>query len=171
MNHKIYIIAAVDQQNGIGRNKTLPWDFKKDLKHFYKITTTTKNPEKQNMLIMGSTTWESIPPKYRPFNKRKNVVLAFDKNYEAKGAQIAGSIDEALKLADKNIEDIFFIGGGMVYQESSKHPELTGIYLTRIQKTYDCDTFFPEIPKRFSKTKKLGKDEEQGIKFEYLLYY
>ncbi len=54
--HKIYTIAAVDKNFGIGKDKDLPWDFKKDLKHFFKITTTTKDPKKQNLLIMESNT-------------------------------------------------------------------------------------------------------------------
>lgn len=169
-NHKIYIIAAVDKKFGIGKNKTLPWDFKKDLKHFYNITTKTQDPKKENMLIMGNTTWESIPEKYRPLKKRKNAVLAWDPAYKVEGAEVYGSIDEALESAGDDIENIFFIGGGMVYKESMKHPKLTGVYLTHIDKEYDCDTFFPEIPEKFSKATKLGSDNEEGVNLEYLLY-
>jgi dihydrofolate reductase len=169
-NHKIYVIAAVDKNFGIGKNKDLPWDFKKDLKHFYKITTKTQDPKKQNLLIMGNTTWESIPEKFRPFKKRKNAVLAWDPDYKAKGATVYGSIDEALDSAGPDIENIFFIGGGMVYRESIQHPRLTGVYLTHINKEYDCDTFFPEIPAKFSKITKLGEDQEDGVKFEFVVY-
>ncbi len=169
-NHKIYVIAAVDKNFGIGKNKDLPWDFKKDLKHFYKITTKTEDPNKQNMLIMGSTTWESIPEEFRPFRKRKNAVLAWESSYKAEGASIYTSIDEALDSAGDDVENIFFIGGGMVYKQAIEHPKLTGVYLTHIDKEYDCDTFFPQIPKALSKVSKIGEDKEDGVKFEFKLY-
>lgn len=169
-NHKIYIIAAVDKNFGIGKNRTLPWDFKKDLKHFFQVTTKTSNPNKQNLLIMGKTTWESIPEKFRPFKKRKNAVLAWDKGYKVTGADTFSSIDEALNSAGEDVENIFFIGGGMIYKQAAEHEKLDGFYLTKINKEYDCDTFFPQIPERFKTETKLGSDEENGILMEYFLY-
>lgn len=170
ISHKIYIIAAVDKNFGIGKNRTLPWNFKKDLKHFYKITTHTSDPNKKNMLIMGSTTWESIPERFRPFSKRKNTVLAFDPNFKAEGAEVFASMDEAIDSAGDDVENIFFIGGGSVYRQSIEHTKLTGVYLTHIDKEYDCDTFFPQIPERFSNITPLGEDEEDGVKFKFKLY-
>jgi dihydrofolate reductase len=170
MKHEIYVIAGVDKKFGIGKNNDLPWHFRKDMEFFKKITTKTQDPKKKNMLIMGSKTWESIPEKYRPFKDRENAVLAWDPDYKAKGADVFGSIDEALDSAGNDIENIFFIGGGMIYRESVKHPKLTGIYLTHIDKEYDCDTFFPEIPEKFNKKEKIGEEHEKGIKLEFLLY-
>lgn len=170
MNHKIYVIAAVDENFGIGKNNDLPWSFSKDMEFFKKTTTETKDPNKKNMLIMGNKTWESIPEKYRPFKGRENAVLAWDPKYKANGATVYGSIDEALDAAGDDIENIFFIGGGMIYKESILHPKLTGVYLTHIEKQYDCDTFFPELPEKFSNKKIVNEDRENGIKLEFALY-
>ena len=170
MSHKIYVIAAVDENFGIGKNNDLPWHFKKDMEFFKKTTTETEDPNKQNMLIMGSKTWESIPEKYRPFKDRENAVLAWDPEYKAKGATVYGSIDEALESAGDDIENIFFIGGGMIYKESIKHPKLTGVYLTHIEKQYDCDTFFPQIPEKFPQKSVIKEDWENGIKLTFTLY-
>jgi dihydrofolate reductase len=54
----------------------LAWDIPEDRKYFRKITTKTKDSKKQNAVIMGRKTWESIPKKYRPFPKRYNCILS-----------------------------------------------------------------------------------------------
>lgn len=169
-NHEIYIIVAVEKNNGIGKDGKLPWHFKKEIKYFKKITSETENPGKQNMVIMGRNTWESIKPKYRPLKDRKNIVLTKNPQYKAEGAKTAQSLKEAENMADEKIEKIFIIGGEMVFNKAINDPDLTGIYLTRIKKEYECDTFFPEIPERFKKVKSLGTEKEKGVEFEYFLY-
>lgn len=170
-NQEIYIIVAVDERNGIGRNKKLPWNLKKDMKHFIDITTKTRNSNKRNAVIMGKTTWESIPEKYRPLKDRKNIVLTFEHNYKAEGAVIANSLNKAFSLITPEIEKVFIIGGGKVFEETINYPKLTGIYITKIYKKFNCDTFFPKIPKEFLITKKLGSDRENNIKFDYILIH
>lgn len=169
-NHKLYIIAACDNKNGIGKNGTLPWSFKKDLQHFNRITTSASAPHKQNMVIMGQTTWESLPVKFRPLPKRKNLVLTRDKKFIAKNAIVAYSFNEAFFQINESTENIFIIGGGSIYKQGIMLPELDGIYLTKIQATFDCDTFFPNIPSHFSKIKNLGQDTENNTSLQYLLY-
>lgn len=170
MRYPIYIIVAVDGKNGIGRRGRLPWKLKKEIKYFAATTTKTADPSKQNMVIMGRTTWESLGPKYQPLKNRKNVILTSQKDFKAKGAFIANSLDEALKFTDNKTETIFIIGGAKVFDQAINLPALKGIYLTKIHHNYDCDTYLPKIPSRFSKIKKLGSQEENGIQFEYLFY-
>lgn len=168
---KVYIIVAVDSENGIGKNGTLPWHLKKEMAFFTKTTKHTTDPTKQNALIMGRTTWESIEPKYRPLPGRKNIVLTHRQDYSAPGAQVAHSIESALNLIDAHTEKVFIIGGAEVFKEVISAPYLTGIYLTRIHQKFDCDTHFPVIPgDTFGKIEKLGENEEGDIKFEFLSY-
>lgn len=44
--------------------------------YFKDITSRTYDPTKQNAVIMGRKTWESIPSKFRPLPGRLNVVLS-----------------------------------------------------------------------------------------------
>ncbi|MBN2086758.1 dihydrofolate reductase [Candidatus Peregrinibacteria bacterium] len=169
MNHKIYLIAAADQKNGIGFKGKIPWDLKGDMKFFKKKTIKTDNANKLNMVVMGSTTWESLPEEHRPLSGRKNVVLAFDKNYKAEGATVAHSIEKALEEADERVETIFIVGGAKVYEQFAKRRDLTGIYLTRIQKEFKCDAFFPKIPPSF-KPNLIKETEENGLRYQFLLY-
>ena len=170
MSHPVYIIVAVDENFGIGFRGRLPWKLQKEMKYFAATTTKTTDPKKQNMVIMGRTTWESLGPKYQPLKNRKNVVLTSQKDFKAKGATVAHSLGEALLLANSKIETIFILGGAKVFAEAVNLSQLRGIYLTKILHSYDCDIYFAGIPAKFSKIKKLGSEEENGIKFEYLVY-
>ena len=170
MSTPVYIIAAADEKNGIGIEGNLPWRLKDDMRFFKDITTKTKDPNKKNMVIMGRTTWESIPANHRPLDNRVNIVLTRNLEYQTEGAQKCSSIHDALDQADDSIEACFIIGGGSVYNQIINDPELTGIYLTRVKKHFSCDTFFPEIPQIFSKITSLGEVEEDDASYEYLLY-
>ena len=55
------IIVATDQNNGIGKDNSLPWQLKSDLKYFFKMTTQVNNPAYQNAIIMGRNTYNSLP--------------------------------------------------------------------------------------------------------------
>lgn len=169
-SHRIYIIAAVDEKNGIGREGKLPWKLKKEMRYFIQTTSRTNNPGKQNMVIMGRATWESLPEKFRPLPGRCNVVLSRERDYETPGAVVRHSLDEALAAADEKIENIFIIGGRQVYAGAFIHPAIDGIYLTHIKRDYRCDTFFPPINSAFGPPENLGSDEEEGVRFEYLFY-
>lgn len=169
-NHKIYIIVAVDKNFGIGKDKTLPWHFKKEIEYFRDTTVKTKDPKKRNMVIMGRTTWDSIDEKYRPLKNRENIVLTRNPDYKTKGAKVLHSIDEAIKSAGDDIETIFIIGGESIFKEGLQNENVDGIYLTKIENEYECDAFLPKIPERFSKVTKIGEAEENEIFREYFLY-
>lgn len=170
-----YIIAACDENMGIGFNNTIPWKLKNEMQHFKKVTSETSDPTKKNVVIMGRSTWESLPEKFRPLPGRKNILLTTKSNYSSPGAITFSSLEEALGLAtsmvtNKRIETVFVIGGQKVYEKAINHPDLEGIYLTKILAKYECDAHFPQIPATFSKVKKLGEAQENDVKYEFLLY-
>lgn len=169
MKHQIYLIAAVDQKNGIGIKGKLPWNLKGDMEFFKKKTIKADNSNKLNMVIMGRATWESIPSEHKPLLGRKNIVLSRKKDFNADGTYVVNSIEKAIEKADERIETIFVIGGAKIYEQFIKRRDLTGIYLTRVQKQFKCDAFFPRIPGSF-KPALIKKREENGIQYQFLLY-
>ncbi|MFA6305626.1 MAG: dihydrofolate reductase [Candidatus Gracilibacteria bacterium] len=169
-NKEIYIIVAVDSKNGIGKDNKMPWHFKKETQYFKEITTTVKDPSKKNMVIMGKNTWYSLPEKYRPLKDRKNVVLTRDETLKIEGVEIYTSLNDAIVSAGDDIEKVFIIGGATLFKESLTHPNLTGLYITFIEKEYECDTYFPEIPAKFSTKQLLKEDEEDGTKLKFMLF-
>lgn len=54
----------------------MPWKLPGDMAYFRELTSRTADPGKQNAVVMGRKTWESIPPKFRPLAGRLNVVLS-----------------------------------------------------------------------------------------------
>jgi len=162
------IIAAVDQKMGIGINNKLPWDLKADLKHFSDISIGNK----KNACIMGLNTWKSLPEKFRPLKSRLNVVLSKEPKPDLpSGVLNFQSFDEALGVLSKlNLEEIFVIGGAMLYATTIAHPACQKIYLTEIENVFDCDTFFPAMPPDFKKTEASDLQEESGVKFRFVVY-
>ena len=164
-----YIIAATDSKNGIGRNNSLPWNFLKEMCYFKKITSKTKDTQKQNAVIMGRKTWESIPKKFRPLKNRLNVVVSSSNiNHDC----VFPNVEKALTFVNnkRDIEKTFFIGGQSIYKEILNKNLYDGIYLTKIHKIYDCDTFFPELNYSHLKEKTNFITEENNTSIEYKFF-
>ncbi len=70
------IVVAATRKLGIGKGGTMPWKLPGDMAYFKELTTRTADPTKQNAVVMGRKTWESIPSKFRPLPGRVNVVLS-----------------------------------------------------------------------------------------------
>lgn len=166
------IIVATDLKRCIGVGGQLPWKLKADLKHFQEITTMTTDPAKQNAVIMGRRTWESLPERSRPLPKRLNVVLSRSALALPEGVVAAASLDAALDMMSRrsDVEQAFVIGGGSVYGQAIVHPTCRRIYLTEIQATVEGDTFFPAIPAAFRPVSASAMLTEGPLSFRYLVF-
>jgi dihydrofolate reductase/thymidylate synthase len=74
------VVGYTFNNQGIGKNGTLPWHIPEDMAHFKDITTSKKN--EYNVVIMGRKTWDSIPEKFKPLSNRYNIVLSNDAAYK-----------------------------------------------------------------------------------------
>jgi dihydrofolate reductase len=151
-------ILACTHNGGIGLNGKLPWRLKEDMKLFKRITTTIQNPNdkekgKQNAVIMGRKTWESIPMKYRPLPNRINIILSRTMNKKETEVEnsvyVSNSIDELDILISKLIKEDklaipFIIGGSTLYNKMFELDKISKIHLSLLNKEieYECDTFF-----------------------------
>ena len=78
---RLTLIVAATSANGIGKGGQLPWRLPRDMVYFAKVTSAA--PEgKTNAVIMGRNTWESIQPRWRPFQKRMNIILSRTKGLD-----------------------------------------------------------------------------------------
>ncbi len=169
------IIAAVDRVRGIGKQGGLSWRLPSDLKHFAEITKGVSDPVRQNAVIMGRKTWESLPEKIRPLPGRLNVVVTSATSYklQATGLVVVSSLDEALKEVvrpEHHVERAFVMGGGQLYAAAIQHPACERLYLTEVEGEFGCDVFFPEIPEKFVKEKTGEWQEENGIRYRFVEY-
>ena len=165
------IIVAFDSKNGIGKDGSIPWLLKSDLKHFKTVTSYSTNPLKQNVVIMGRKTWESLPS--RPLPNRFNIVLSrTPRNFN--GALNAISIDNALEklstIENINMDNIFIIGGESLYEETIKMDLCEKLYITEVYDKYDCDVNFPKIPESYEITSVSKFKEENGIHYRNIVY-
>ena len=178
---QVKLIVAVCQGNGIGRDNQLPWRIKTELAHFAKMTKSTIDFSKKNAVVMGRKTWESLPARVRPLKNRINIVLSRQHQSSISDHEdvfVCHNYEEALSRVDDmkdKIESCWIIGGTSVYQEAMNHQRLDKLYITRILKDYDCDTFFPAVDtERWSLTsdKMVPGDvqTEDGIQFKYEVY-
>ena len=129
-------IVAADNKWGIGYQNKLLVSIPSDMK-FFRQTTTGK------VVVMGRKTLESFPNGL-PLKNRVNIVLTKNRNYDVKGAVIVHSEKELLEELKKyNSDDIFVIGGESIYRMML--PYLNLIYVTKIDRTFQADTFFPDL--------------------------
>ncbi len=131
---RITIIAAVAQNGVIGRAGDLPWRLPDDLAQFKRRTLSKP-------IVMGRRTWESLRG---PLRDRLNLVVTRRPEYEAKGAEIVGSLDAALARAKASgAEEVCIIGGGELYAEAIARADR--LVITHVDASVDGDAFFPEI--------------------------
>lgn len=152
----ISIIVATAEDNVIGAKNKLLWNIPDDLKRFKKLTTG-------HHILMGQKTFESIG---KVLPDRTNIILSFENNFVVNGGFVFREIKDAIKFAeDRNEEELFVIGGGMIYKELL--PSANKIYLTKVHKNYEGDTFFPEI--NMSEWKEISNEKhlDSNPPFEY----
>ena len=128
----IIMIAAVAENNGLGKENQMIWHLPDDFKRFKKLTTG-------HYIIMGRKTFESFP---KPLPNRTHVVITRQKDYHPEGCIVVHDIKEALDLVPK-AEDGFIIGGGEIYNLAM--PLADKLEITHVDATFEADAFFPEI--------------------------
>ncbi|HMG69072.1 MAG TPA: dihydrofolate reductase [Chitinophagaceae bacterium] len=132
----ISFIAAVSENNVIGKDNKLPWCLPTDMKYFKNVTWGLP-------VIMGRKSFESLG---KPLKGRKNIVITRNKEWVADGVETARSIDQAITLASQSdAKELFIIGGAEIFQAAL--PSADRIYLTLVHGNFEGDAFFPEFKK------------------------
>ena len=126
------MIAAVAENNELGKNNELIWHLPNDFKRFKALTSG-------HHIIIGRKTVESFP---KPLPNRTHIIISRQKEYQAEGCLIVDSIEKALELCPKD-QDSYVIGGGEIYTLGL--PYADKIEITRVHDTFEADAFFPEI--------------------------
>jgi len=156
----ISIIAAIAENNVIGKNNDLIWHISEDLKRFKKLTSG-------HPIIMGRKTYESLP--FKPLPKRKNIILSH-KNLKYESTIVVNSVEDVFKEC-KNEDEIFICGGAEIYKLFL--PYTDKLYLTKIHHFFEGDTFFPEINFSDWELKNISeifKDKKSGLKYSFTDY-
>lgn len=133
------IIAAFDENKGVGYKQTLPWNIPLDLKRFKALTNG-------HPIVMGRNTFDSIG---RPLPNRTNIVLTKDKNWEKDikekypKVHILNNWNEVLLWIEEHAPEKWFaIGGPSIWKLAL--PYADRLVLTYIKGQHEVDTYFPE---------------------------
>ncbi|RAR50255.1 dihydrofolate reductase [Flavobacterium lacus] len=151
------MIAAVAENNALGKDNNLVWHLPDDFRRFKELTSG-------HPIIMGRKTFESFP-KLLP--NRTHIIITRQKNYQPEHCIVVDSIEKALEFVPEE-ENAFIIGGGEIYKQSLDYTDV--IELTRVHDSFDADTYFPEInPDSWQLVEEEyhPKDEKHLVDFTY----
>jgi len=152
----ITLIAALSENQCIGKNGAIPWRLPEDLKRFKALTLG-------NVVIMGRKTWESLPDSFRPLPGRTNVVLTRSADYALPvGVERIAALPDVLETHP--YEHIFVIGGAEVYAQAL--PLADRMELTHVHQHVDGDAFFPP----FNKEEWIETNRTSGSGFDFVTY-
>jgi dihydrofolate reductase len=149
---KIVLVAAVGENNVIGKGGQLPWKIRSDLRHFRALTL-------DRPVIMGRKTYESIG---KPLDRRSNIVITRDPKFAAAGVETAPGFEAALDLARKDaekrgVDEIMIIGGADIF--AAAMPLADRIEITHVHASPEGDVHFPVIDAKYWYEEKREKRE------------
>ena len=129
----VSLIWAMADNRVIGINNSLPWKLPADMKWFRKQTMGKP-------IIMGRLTFESFGAK--PLPGRRNIIITRNTNYQAKGIEVASSIEDALEMTC-DVDEVMIIGGASIYKQAL--PLANRLYMTLVHTDVEGDAWFPDF--------------------------
>lgn len=151
----VIMIAAVAENNALGKNNDLLWHLPNDFKRFKEITSG-------HHIIMGRKTFESFP---KPLPNRTHIIISRQNDFEHEGCIVVQNIEKALSVCPIN-ENLYIIGGGEIYQQSISFADQLDI--TRVHHSFDADVYFPEIdPEIWELTSETFHQKDERHLFDY----
>ncbi|AHA54694.1 thymidylate synthase [Emiliania huxleyi virus 86] len=185
---KVCIVVAgakcSDGRIAIGINNKIPWNSKADMHNFRQLTTSTSMPICENVVIMGTKTWQSIGKR---LPNRYNIVISRNKDARRvynipNNVGISSSIELAISELKtvSDIETIYVIGGSYIYKDVIDLKIVDKIHMTFVSNQHDpgafdnCDTFFPltvnDLESNFIKSKTSYVTKEAHLTCSYHTY-
>ncbi|MGB1659266.1 MAG: dihydrofolate reductase [Candidatus Poseidoniaceae archaeon] len=131
---QLKMILAMDLDGCIGKENGLPWRLRSDMLRFKRLTLGQGN----SAVLMGRTTWETIPEMYRPLVDRINIVVTRNREYTLDNADVVYSIEDGIEHAkSKNCDECWIIGGANVYEQCRDMVE--EVHLTSVETSNSGD--------------------------------
>lgn len=159
------LIAAVDENWAIGNKGKLLVSIPSDMKFFRQETSG-----EGKVVILGRKTLESFPGG-RPLKNRVNIVLTKNKDFQAEGAVVVHSVEEALEaVKEYDDEKIYVIGGDTIYKQFLPYCKLA--HITKIAHAYEADAYFPNLDK-MPEWEITGESDEQtyfDLEYRFVRY-
>lgn len=157
----ISIIVAIANDDVIGKDNKLIWHISEDLKRFKRITNNHK-------MIMGRKTFQSLPG---VLPNREHIIITRDPNFKVDSNQVSiyHDLDSLINKYKNSEEEVFIIGGAEIYTQFLPHAHK--VYLTKLNHSFDGDTYFPEINYDEFTTEFTSEpiiDEKNNIEYKFI---
>ena len=149
------LIWAQSTSGVIGRDGAIPWHLPEDLARFKTLTMG-------HTVVMGRRTWDSLPARFRPLPGRRNIVLTRNSGFEAPGAEVFGSIDDAID------DQTWVIGGSEIYHLAL--PAATRCEVTEVDidlRLEDDDALAPVLDESWIGTSGDWHDSTSGLRYRF----
>ncbi len=156
----ITIIAAIAENNALGKDNQLILHLPADLKRFKQVTLN-------HHIIMGRKTFESLG---KPLPNRTTIIITRNKNYSAKGCIVVNSLKKAIE-ASKNDENPYILGGAEIYKQAMEIADK--LDLTFVHHKFEADAFFPVIDTKIWKEtsrEDFKADEKNKYNFSFVTF-
>ncbi len=157
---KLHLIFARSANGVIGKDGALPWHLPEDMAHFKRTTVG-------HAVIMGRRTWDSLPSRFRPLPQRLNIVVTRQATWQATGAIVAHSLEEACRLCPAQGE-AWVIGGAQMYAQAL--PLASTAVVTEIAAEFDGDAHAPEFGPEWQEVTRQDQVSGTGLKFSFVSY-
>ena len=151
------LVACIEKNRELGKEGKLIFHTKEDMKFFKETTMGHK-------IVMGRKTWESLPGK---LSGRTNIVVS---RHPVSGAdETVTDLARFIAENENTSEEIFVIGGGMVYFEFLKYAKK--LYLTEVDaEESQADAFFPEFDKKCYNREVIQEGKDHDLAYQMVEY-
>jgi dihydrofolate reductase len=158
---ELKLIYARSRNDVIGRDGQLPWHLPADLAHFKQTTLG-------QAVVMGRKTWVSLPERFRPLPGRSNIVITRQKDWQAPGALVAHSLDQAMSLCPEP-GPLWVIGGAEIYAQAL--PLASTVVVTEIDMEVQGDAHAPLLGAEWKEMSRQFHPIEGGLSYSFVRYH
>ena len=153
----ITIIAAIANNNALGKDNDLIWHLPADLKRFKRVTSG-------HHILMGRNTFESIG---KPLPNRTTVIITRNDAYSKEGCLVVNSIEKAIEVAQSD-DHIYIIGGAQIYKQAMESDLVDQLDITQVHHEFEADVYFPEIDsEKWIETEREDFKADEKNKYDY----
>jgi dihydrofolate reductase/thymidylate synthase len=171
------VVAAIDEDRGLGKAGQLPWRLSADMARFKALTLEPNaGAPRDNAVVMGRRTWESLPPRCRPLPGRLTVGVTRQRELAlpegvlgAPGFEPALGELAALERAGR-VGRVFVIGGAEIFALALGLGACQRVHLTRVHGRFGCDVRFPALGPELELAYQSGPKAEGALRYHFELY-
>jgi dihydrofolate reductase len=159
MPKMLNLMVACAENRVMGRKNRLPWRIPEDLRFFHEETAG-------KTIILGRICYQTWPRARE--DGRRLIVITRDPSLRTEGVHVAGSVQEALAIAETMPGEIYVNGGERIFEEVLALQRPMRLHLTLVHADVQGDRYFPEW--RAMKWREVSKRESSDENFRYTFY-